>query len=122
MPTYCFVEPKSGHTMELTMSISEMERQSDGDYLQWGGTLWKRHYQSEMNATTESGCAAWPMKSDAAGVHPEQAVDFMKDASKKGVPTEFDTRTGQAIFSNRAHRSNYLKAMGMHDRNGGYGD
>ena len=122
MPTYCFVDRKSGHKMELTMSIAEMQRQCDGDTLYWGGVIFNRDYEAEIAPDGTAGCAGWPMKSDAAGVHPSQAVDFMKDSAKKGVPTEFDTKTGQAVFTNRAHRSKYLKAMGMHDRNGGYGD
>ena len=120
MPTYCFTEPDTGHEMQLTMPISEMERQCDGDWIEWQGRRWKRDYQTEIAGP--KSCASWPMKSDAAGVHPDQAVKFMKDSSQKGVPTEFDTKTGQAVFTSRTHRSQYLKAMGMHDRNGGYGD
>jgi len=39
-----------------------------------------------------------------------------------GVPTQFDPRTGQAIFTDRSHRKRYLAARGFIDRNAGYGD
>jgi hypothetical protein len=120
MPTYCFVEPKTGHQMELAMTIAEMERQCDNGWIDWSGERWKRDFRAELPG--KRGCDAWPMKSDAAGVHPSQAIDFMKDSAQKGVPTEFDTKTGQAIFTGRKHRAKYLKTMGMHDRSGGYGD
>ena len=75
-----------------------------------------------MTGSGLSGCAAWPMKSDAAGVHPSQAKEFTEHSHNMGVTTEFDKTTGQAVFTSRKHRADYLKTMGMHDRNGGYGD
>tara|TARA_R100001594_G_scaffold15045_1_gene31749 strand:- start:118 stop:483 length:366 start_codon:yes stop_codon:yes gene_type:complete len=121
MPTYCFKNPTTDECIELTMSVSEMEKSCDGDWIDWGGVKYQRDYQREMSGAP-TGCAAWPMKSDAAGVHPEQAKEFTELSAKRGVPTEFDSKTGQAIFTSRKHRAQYLKSAGMHDRNGGYGD
>jgi hypothetical protein len=60
----------------------------------------------------------WPLRSDACGCHPSQVAQFESDATRKGVPTEFDKKTGEAIFRDKSHRRNYLKAFGYHDRNG----
>ncbi len=65
------------------------------------------------------GC--WPMKSWSAGVHPDQVGEAAAHAAKLGVPTSF-TPDGDAIFRDRAHRKQFLKAHGMHDKDGGYSD
>ena len=64
----------------------------------------------------------WPMKSYAAGVIAPQAVDAEKEAANLGVPTEFCRDTGDAIFTGRKHRADYLRAKQMCDRDAGYGD
>jgi hypothetical protein len=63
----------------------------------------------------------WPMKSDAAGVHPDQIPEAYAKSVKDGVPTQF-TKDGQAIFTSRGHRARYIKTIGMIDRDGGYSD
>lgn len=64
---------------------------------------------------------AWPMASEAMGVHPSQVEEATADAKKKGVTTEFD-KIGRPVFTSRAHRKAYLAAYGVHDKRGGYGD
>lgn len=69
------------------------------------------------------GCTGtWPQHSDAMGVNPEQVKEAMEAAAAMGVPTEFDPRSGCAIFTDRNHRKRYCEAMGVRDRNGGYSD
>lgn len=63
----------------------------------------------------------WPMVSEAVAVHPNQRAEAHADAIKKGVPTDFD-QLGRPVFTDRGHRKKYMKAYGVHDRNGGYGD
>lgn len=63
----------------------------------------------------------WPMASYAIGGHPDDRIRMMKEASDKGVPTEFD-REGDAVFTSPRHRQRYCKAMGYYDRNAGYRD
>lgn len=63
----------------------------------------------------------WPLVSEAMGVHPKQVEEAYTDSVKKGVPTQFD-KMGRAVLTNRAHRKAYLKAYGVHDKSGGYGD
>lgn len=122
MPTYCFKHPDLGHRTELFMSIEEMEARCNDDWIELDGEMYQRDYETELSGRPPGGCASWPMKSDAAGVHPSQVKEFTEQSYKMGVGTEFDSSTGQAVFTSRGHRARYLKAMGMHDRNGGYGD
>lgn len=67
-------------------------------------------------------CSAWPMLSDGMAVHPLQIEEARKSAEAKGVPTDFNPEDGRAIFRDRDHRRRYLKAYGVHDNHGGYGD
>ena len=64
----------------------------------------------------------WPQHSDSAGCHPSQAGEYYEDSVRRGVPTQFDPDTGQAIFTSRLHRKKYCEARGITDRNAGYGD
>jgi hypothetical protein len=69
------------------------------------------------------GVAQWPMWSDAFGVHPSQAAEAYQESVKAGVPTEFDPRTGQAVFRDRYHRKRAVEALSpMYDLDGGYSD
>ena len=104
------------------MSIKEMEAKCQDDWIELDGEMYQRDYETEISGSPSGGCAAWPMKSDSAGVHPSQVREVTEKSDNMGVRTEFDKTTGQAVFTSRGHRAKYLKAMGMYDRNGGYGD
>lgn len=120
MPTYVY-KNESGQTVEVVMTIAQMlEREIDGILMHEGQRL-VRDLAAE-HGPAEGGCATWPMRSDAAGVHPGQAGDAYRHSVSIGVPTQFDQRTGQAIFTDRTHRKRYLAARGFIDRNAGYGD
>ena len=67
-----------------------------------------------------SGNSGWPMHSDALAVWPGQAIEAEEHSRKIGVPTRFDRRTGKCILESREHRARYLKANGVHDKDGGY--
>ena len=122
MPTYCFLNKETGDRTEFVWSIREMERKCNNlTYVDESDVVWTRDFSSEQGGVAPN-CANWPMKSDAAGVHPDQIRDARKESTRFGVPTDFDKKTGQAIFNNRSHRARYLKAKGYFDRNGGYGD
>tara|TARA_R100000458_G_scaffold31319_1_gene28726 strand:+ start:3098 stop:3472 length:375 start_codon:yes stop_codon:yes gene_type:complete len=123
MPTYIYENPETQDISSIFMSISEMEKRSAPDNsIELDGVHLRRRVDLEIASSQTGACSAWPMKSDAAGVHPDQVGEFSKDSARRGVPTEFDSKTGQAIFTSRSHRSKYLKAYKMFDKNGGYGD
>ncbi|MBN1460881.1 MAG: hypothetical protein JXA57_15215 [Armatimonadetes bacterium] len=61
------------------------------------------------------------MISMAAGVDPSQVDEARRQSVEMGVPTDF-TPDGDAIFTSRSHRKRYCEKVGLHDRDGGYGD
>ena len=119
---YCFCDKTTGKTLEKHWTVSELGKRTrkDGSFVDNNGVVWERDYEVELGVV--GICSSWPMKSDAAGVHPTQVKEASESAAKKGVPTRFEAQTGQAIFESRGHRKKYLKAHGLRDRNAGYGD
>jgi len=122
MPFYIYKNKETGEAFELMMSMSEMLRRQrkDGTIVHEGKTLHRDVISEHRGISSNPG--AWPLMSDAAGVHPSQAGDAYKQSVEIGVPTQFHSETGQAIFESRSHRKAFLKAKGMYDRSGGYGD
>jgi hypothetical protein len=120
MPTYIYTAP-NGTDHEFVMSVAEMEAAEKNGFMFHEGQWYKRNLEAE-HGPARGGCASWPMKSDAAGVHPSQSKEAYEHSVSVGVPTQFDPRTGQAIFTDRSHRKRYLAARGFIDRNAGYGD
>jgi hypothetical protein len=59
---------------------------------------------------------AWPMWSDAAGCHPDDAAKFSAGAAALGVPTEFSAVDGRAKFTSREHQKKYCQAVGLINR------
>jgi hypothetical protein len=83
----------------------------------------KRWVSAEERPVVPRGVAQWPMRSNAFGVHPSQAGDAYRESVRAGVPTEFDPKTGEAIFRDRHHRKRAVEAMSpMYDLDGGYSD
>ena len=80
----------------------------------------QRDFQAEHKGTRHAP-GNWPMESDAAGVAASQVKEATEHANSIGIPTNF-TEEGSAIFTSAQHRKDYCRAIGMHDRNGGYGD
>ena len=87
--------------------------------------------QAEFDAAVPAkplqvGCAfhtpgAWPLVSNALGVHRSQVGEAFEHARKNGVPTEF-TADGKVILRDRNHRKAYMRMQGYFDRDGTYGD
>ena len=119
MPTYCYEKP-NGEIIEKIMTISEMEDFDKNPVLD--GETVKRRVDVEMRGHSDVN-DVWrqPIMSEGAGCHPSQVNEMKQHAAKHGVNTDY-TKDGRAIFTSRSHRAAHLKAFGMHDRNGGYGD
>lgn len=60
-------------------------------------------------------------RSEVLGVHPKQREAATEQAKNLGVPTEFDNK-GRALITSRAHQKALVKALGMVNYDGGYGD
>lgn len=121
MPVYCY-RTEDGEKVELLMTVSERNRRErDWIVVLDDGRKAKRDLRAEHGGF-KANISGWPMKCDAAGVHPDQAKEAYDESVRMGTPTEFDRTTGQAVFRDRAHRRDYLRSVGLHDRDGGYGD
>ncbi len=118
MPIYCFRCPKCDNTFEEVRRVKDYEAPAvclDCDCDAW------RDLRVEHSGIRDSGCAAWPKYCDASGVHPDQIPEAREHLRSRGVPTDF-LPDGRAVYTSRGHRKKALKAVGMHDRNAGYGD
>lgn len=106
-------------------------------YLQHGGV---EYYIDGKKVSKEEHDAAFPPKelggsgpyanplwaggawvSDALMVHPSQRQEAIEWSKKVGVPTHY-REDGTPEVLDRNHRKQLLKAHGMHDNRGGYGD
>ena len=118
---YCY-RTHDGKVVELVMTVAEMQRRQrkDGSITLDDGREAVRDYKTEF-CGNPSNPGNWPMLSDGAGCHPSQIHDYQKHLKDAGCPTEY-TPDGRAVFTSRAHRQKALRALGLHDRTGGFGD
>jgi hypothetical protein len=114
MPYYCFTDDQD-NTISRFYRMGKAPKQ-----ITLGGVIFKRDIRAE-HAGTKHTPGNWPLKSDAAGVHPNQIKEAYEHSVKIGIPTQF-TPDGRAIFTGKKHRKDYCRAIGLHDRNGGFGD
>ena len=122
MPFYCYRKVGSGELIELEMSMDEVSALPVEDDVTTlpDGTEAMRDVQAEHLAQ-DAGGEAWPMLSEAMGVHPSQIPEMRRQAKHRGVPTDF-TPDGRVILRNRAHRKKFGEAFRFFDKDGGYGD
>ena len=116
MPTYVYSCP-CGKEQERTVPMIRRARRVRCDCGAWA----RRDIAAEQRPRRAVSCSNWPLRSDAAGVHPSQVPEVMAACRARGVPTEF-TRDGRAILTGPAHRRTFCELRGLYDRNGGYGD
>lgn len=65
--------------------------------------------------------SAWPILSDAMGVHPDQIPQAHERNRRHGIAVSY-TPDGRAILPDRGARRDLMKLEGFHDNVGGYGD
>ena len=116
MPQYCYTNHDTGETVIRSFSIMA----KTPDYVYEDGHKFMRDIRAE-HTEIKYVPGNWPMASDAAGVAAHQTKEAYDHSEKIGIPTQF-TSDGRAIFTSRKHRKEYCRAIGLHDRNGGYGD
>jgi hypothetical protein len=114
MPYYCFTDSED-NTISRFYAMGKAPKQ-----IRLGGVVFRRNIRAE-HAGVRHTPGNWPMKSDAAGVHPDQIKEAYEHSVKIGIPTQF-VPDGRAVFTGKQHRKDYCRAIGLHDRNGGYGD
>lgn len=111
MPIYCYTSAK-GKRIEELHPIGKAPKEVVKD-----GVVYDRDIQAEHSKQWTGDL--WPIYSEAAGVHPSQVQEAQENWKKKGVPTEF-TPDGRAVFRNKSHRRDFLRAAGLHDKAGYY--
>lgn len=114
--TYCYA-CKCGNKTEKQMPMSEFSKTIVCD---------KCERLMGIDLVSQQGhrpntAGAWPMESDAMGVHPAQAKEYSDYLREKGVPTEVNTE-GNPVLTSQHHRKLVCAATDTYDRNAGYGD
>ena len=127
MKTYHFIDMQDGSELELELEFSYLFNNQKNGILVHDGKVLKRNVAKEISLEFESKTTATvrlgPKNriSSAAGVHPNQVPDAREHYSKVHPGIQFHNN-GDVQFSSRGARKAFLKAAGMHDNNGGYGD
>lgn len=124
---YTFQRIDNGEKVTKTLTLAEygaLLKEDDETYLVEIGdemVACTRDLVGDLSSTL-SAVRTGEMRSVAIGVHPSQVEDAQREAAAVGVPTEYDPKTGDAIFTSREHRKRLCKALGYFDRDAGYGD
>lgn len=118
MPVYVFKKNDEEY-VELFLTYEElMDRQIEREGKQYirleNGEEAKRVYTPFGGMSS----SVWPKRSVAAGVAPEQVAEATKYDRENGVPTQYDKRTGDAIYTSLNHQRQHLKLHGLVDRDG----
>lgn len=125
MPTYIFRDDATGETVEQVYPVTSVP-----ESVTVGNAVYKRDAMAEIltqhRQVRENSryIVKHPHKkicSDAMGVLPSQIPEALADAKSRGVKIEFDSE-GTAMWNSRKERKDYCRAIGAHDRDGGYGD
>lgn len=119
MPVYCYTNKRLGQTIERLYPMGKVP-----EIVHHHGHIFVRDWQAEHRPKVRGKNMQpdWGYESDAAGVHPEQVPEAVAYCKQKGVPTEFNPKTGNPVMRNRSHRNRFLKVWGLRDRDAGYGD
>lgn len=117
MPEYCYKDPKTGETMRLIMSMTEVSERQKGETIEEDGRVWRRDYtaESKHHASASKG---WPMYSEALGTHPDGISELRKDLNGLGCGNVEFRPDGAMKLDNNAQRRKILKAMGKQDKYG----
>ena len=115
MPLYCFTND-DGETITRTFRMNAIPKVVRED-----GVIYRRDLLAEHGGTVHKP-GNWPLESEALAVHPDEVVEAAADASKRGVPTDFNRATGAPVFTSASHRRAYCRAYGFFDKNAGFSD
>ena len=106
----------------------EIEGQDEGKWVCWQcrRAEYERKAAERMadkaNRIVNCRAALWPKRSYAMGCPPEHQPEMRSQLESVGVKCDFDPVTGDAILLSRRHRRDVARAMGLHDKSGGYSD
>lgn len=123
MSVFCLEDIKTGEVFERVGSHLDILRKKDenGNYVLDNGQVVRVRIDLQLGSVRQV-TGTWPLECYQMGVNPSEVREFIEDARRRGVPTEFNPRTGDAIFTSRAHKKKYCRTYGYHCSNGGFGD
>jgi len=120
MPMYEFITDE-GEIVEIQMPFAEFDKRvKDGVIKLDDGRKAKSYFNPHKGLSTVP--ANYPMVSSAAGVHPAQIKEHMAYLRAKGCGEVEHTKDGDVVFADKHQRKKVCEALGLFDRNGGYGD
>ena len=120
MPSYTFTDVDTGETLERVLTWSQYDGlERVGHLFRIEGRVVARDLRADMVGVPPT--SGWPFESLAAGVAPQQVAEQRAELRRHGVDADH-SRSGNPIFRDRAHRKKCLTALGMHDKDAGYGD
>jgi hypothetical protein len=120
MPTYCY-KAADGEKVELVMTIQEMLSGRDKS-VELNGKTYERDLQSELLPKPVQDPWRKGLESVGAAVHPDQIPETREFLRKRGIQDTQFSKDGAPVFTSRGHRKAVLRAMGLKDQSGGYGD
>jgi hypothetical protein len=117
--TYCYHCPECGNDMEVHCALAQFTPKRTCPVCGFGdmGIDLVGQHQKTVNRPGK-----WPMESDAAGVAVDQVDECAAYVRERGVPTEFNPKTGNPIFTSQRHRKRFCEVTNLYDRNAGFGD
>lgn len=114
---------ETGEVSEHYLTDAEYYEMMDDDMIIHfsDGAKYERYFPKKKELGKKRPWAR-PLVSVAAGVHPSQAQEFTEAARAKGFTGVSFNSEGDAVFTTRRQRAEYLKDQGMCDREAGYSD
>lgn len=111
--TYCYSDLEGGNVFEHKCPMGQAPQT-----LTIAGVTLFRDYAAEQGGH-RSGDAWADTASWALGVHPLDRLEAEKDASARGVPTQFN-ENGDPVITSASHFKKLYRAYGMHDKRAYY--
>ena len=130
---YFYIDRESGDVVLVRMSFAERGRRESGGFVEFpdGGegrfSLTENVLRSDKdntNAQTSSKRtrAKWPIRTVMTGVGVGQAQELREFIVSRGLRGTHVHKDGSVEWSGPRARRDYCKAVGLYDRNAGYGD
>lgn len=113
---------KTGEVIILHMDDEEYYSYMDDDMvIHINGRKYERVFPQRKEMGKKRAWAR-PLVSVSAGCQPGEVDEFNKKAKEDGFTGVSFNKEGDAVFTTRGQRAEYLDHIGMCDRSGTYGD
>lgn len=126
MPTYCYRRLDNDEVVEVQMTMEEQSRRhrEDGTIVLDDGTVAVHDIRAQWLGRRDT-TGNWPMSSVAMGCTPEEVPRVRREYEKLGIKNPqfvIKHEGAELVLPTRGYRKKALKALGLADAQGGYGD